>query len=40
LWISEGLVVTPSSRTGLGKLPDVGDVGGVDEEFHLGHASA
>ena len=34
LWTSEGLVVTPSSRPGVGKLADLGDFGGVGEEFH------
>ena len=35
LGISEGLVVTPSSRP-VGEVADVGGVGGVDEEFHGG----
>ena len=34
--ISDGLVVTPSRRPEIVQLPDVLDVGGVDEKFHGG----
>ena len=38
LWISDGLVVTPSSRPVSARSRISFGVGGVDEEFHLGHA--